>query len=409
VVQSWLPEWTFGWAHNIGGYPLVVFELGIVTALLTLLIVRLARAGSPLRTALGGTIAVGLGAAYWAPRPLLFGLVCMALLITIVEKRRSPWWLIPLVWFWVQCHGSFPLGLVWLGARALGEGIDWRAWPHETMRYVMGFIAGLAVAIVNPLGAKLLAFPFTLGAKQSIFTSIVEWRSPDFQSTEGRFALFFALLALALLIRSRVPWRDVVPVIVFFAAALIAVRNIPVAAIVLAPVLGRILKRPESSAPRGGERTPDPASRVRLQRVATVVIALAFVLFGATTVFGTKSDALVLGAYPESAVTFLQKRGLLTPAHRLAHEDFVGNYLTQRFGYQARDFIDDRYDMFPLGVSKDYLTLLGGKPGALGVLDRRKIDLVLWERNKPLATILAHDDHWREIYRKDSWVIFQRV
>ncbi|HEX8769430.1 MAG TPA: hypothetical protein VF711_01535, partial [Acidimicrobiales bacterium] len=297
VVQSWLPEWSYGWAHNLGGYRLVVLEQAVVTALLAWLIVRLARAGSPLRTGLAGTIALGAGVAYWSPRPLLFGLVCMALLVTIVEKRRSPWWLIPLVWFWVQSHGSFPLGLVWLGARAVGEGIDWRAWPGETIRYIMGFVAGLAVAIINPLGAKLLAFPLTLGEKRSIFSGIVEWQSPNFQKSGGRFTLVFLILAVALLIRFRVPWRDVVPVIVFFAAALVAVRNIPMAAIVLAPCLGRALKRPDTSAARNVERQPDTASRLRLQRVATAVLGVAFLLFGTSVALGPESDALALEGY----------------------------------------------------------------------------------------------------------------
>ncbi|HEX8770683.1 MAG TPA: hypothetical protein VF711_07945, partial [Acidimicrobiales bacterium] len=84
------------------------------------------------------------------------------------------------------------------------------------------------------------------------------------------------------------------------------------------------------------------------------------------------------------------------------------NYLTFRYGDKVRAFIDDRYDMFPTDVSEDYLTLLGGKPGAVAVLDRRKVDVVLWQREKPLATILSRDPHWREIYNKEDWVIFER-
>ncbi|HUQ63989.1 MAG TPA: hypothetical protein VM121_09560 [Acidimicrobiales bacterium] len=408
VVQSWLPEWTYGWAHRLGGYRLVVLEQAVLMAVLAFLIVRLARTGSPVRTAVAATIAVGIGATYWSPRPLIFGLICMALLVTIVEKRLSFWWLVPLVWFWVQSHGSFPLGLVWLGARALGEGLDWKAWPRDTVRYVTAFLGGLVVAILNPLGARLLAFPFTLGEKRSVFSSIIEWQSPNFQKAGGRYAVVFLVLALALLVRARIPWRDVVPIIVFLAASLIAVRNVPVAAIVLAPCLGRILKRPESSNSRSTDRPPDTPSQLRLRRVVAAVLAVGFLLFGASVAFAPDRDALALGAYPKDAVTFLNERGLRTAPHRLAHQDYVGNYLTWRHGDKARDFIDDRYDMFPVGVSKDYLTLLGGKPGALGVLDRRKVDVVLWQRSKPLATILGQNEHWREIYDKDGWVIYER-
>src|SRR5438067_7842484 len=88
VVQSWLPEWTYGWVYRLGDLRLVVVEQAVLTALLAVLISLLARAGSPLRTAMASGIAVGAGAAYWSPRPLMFGLLAMAVTILIVERRR---------------------------------------------------------------------------------------------------------------------------------------------------------------------------------------------------------------------------------------------------------------------------------------------------------------------------------
>ena len=114
-----------------------------------------------------------------------------------------------------------------------------------------------------PLVTKLLAFPFTLGDKREVFERIIEWMSPNFQRSDGRFALMFLVLALLLLIRARLSWRDVVPVVAFLAAGLLAVRNLPISAIVLAPVLGRVLKRPDSLPPL----PPPPPSRQRVNRV----------------------------------------------------------------------------------------------------------------------------------------------
>jgi len=237
VVQSWLPEWTYGWAYRLGGLKLVVLEQAVLIAVLAWLVVRLARAGSPLRTTLASLAAVGVGSALWTPRPLLFGLICMALTIGVVERRRSPWLLLPIVWLWVNSHGSFPLGLAWLGARAIGEALDWKAWPRETWRYVGGFAAGLVVAVANPLGPRLLLFPLTLGEKKEAFQNIVEWRSPDFSRGGGYFALAFLGLGLILLFRARLPWRDIVPVVGFLVAGLLAARNLGPLAVVMAPVV----------------------------------------------------------------------------------------------------------------------------------------------------------------------------
>lgn len=398
VVQSWLPEWTYGWADRFG---LVVVEQAALMGVVAWLVARLAKAGSPLRTALSAGIAIGIGAPYWSPRPLLFGLICMALTVLVVERRRTPWLLVPVVWIWVNSHGSFPLGLAWLLARGLGEWLDWKDWPRETLRYVWAFLGSLALAAVNPLGARLLLFPLTLGQKRAAFETILEWQSPNFHLTGNRFALVFLTVGLFLLLRARLTWRDTVPAVTFIAISLYAVRNLPLLAIVLAPVLARIFRRPEYATPR-----PAPTDKQLLvNRAMGLTIALTFVLFGATAANGT---ALNLKGYPAAAVTYLERNHLLSHPHRLAHQDVVGNYLTLRYGRRVPIFIDDRVDMFPVKVSQAYLRLLRGRTGALGTLDTYGVDVVLWERDLPLAEMLALSPDWQETFSRDGFVVFER-
>jgi len=423
VVQSWLAELTYGWAYRVGGLRLVVLEQSVLVAMLVWLVLRLARAGSPLRTALAGGTAVCVGAAFWTPRPLLFGLICMALTILIVERRKSPWLLVPVLWVWASTHGSFPLGLVWLGGRMVGEGIDARAWPKDAWRYVVGFLAGLAVSVVNPLGLKLLAFPLTLGEKQESFRNIVEWRSPDFSRAGGHFALAALALALILLLRARIGWRDIVPVVGFLIAGLLAARNIGVLGVVLAPALGRALRRPDVDAsvvapadppPEEEEEEPSPpppaeapapalGSRVRINRAILALIGAAFLVFTASIY---DKPPLDLVGYPEEPMAFLDEEGLLAAPHRLATQDFIGNYLTLRWP-AVPVFVDDRFDMYPLSVSRDYEALLSGRGSSLEILDREKIDIVLWQPKLPLVPLLEARG-WRQTYTSDDWVVLQR-
>ena len=406
TVQSWLPAWTYGWAHSLGGTRLVVLEQGLLCAGLAWLMFRLAKAGSPVRTAIAASVAIGIGFAYWSPRPLLFGLICMALVITVVEGRQSPWLLVPIVWFWVQSHGSFPLGLVWLAARAFGQWLDWKAWPYDTMRYIGAFAVGLVLSVVNPLGARLLAFPFTLLEKQSNFASILEWQSPNFRGLEGRFALVFLVAALVILFRAKVSWRDLMPVAAFVVISLLAMRNLPALAVVIAPVLGRALRRPEgTSRPSDADARLTP-SRQRMNPAVMAAIVAMFVLFAASI---WTSPAIEAAGYPETAVTYLDEEGLLTEPHRLAHQDFVGNYLTLRFGRRVPVFVDDRYDMFPDDVARDYRTMRAGGPEALSLLNRYEIDVVLWNRDQPLATVLAASDAWTEVFRDGEWVVYRHT
>ncbi|MBV9412504.1 MAG: hypothetical protein JO148_12965 [Acidimicrobiia bacterium] len=403
VVQSWLAEWTYGLAHDIGGYRLVVVEQAILMAVLAVLLGILARAGTPLRTALAAGIAVGAGAAYWVPRPLMFGLICMALTVLVLERGWSRWLLIPIMWVWVSTHGSFILAIAWLGGRGVGEAIDKKGWPSKSVHYAVGMVAGLIVSAFNPLGPKLLTFPLAVQQKASVFKTIVEWHSPNFQTAAGEFTLVFLVAALIVLMRRGVSWTDMVPIVGLLAASLIAQRNLPLAAVVMAPALGRALSLERDRAPTGASGTRREPSMVNM--AFAVVLALAFLLFTAGIY---RQAPLSLKSYPVSAVDFLEQSGLRGPAHRIAQQDVVGCYFDLRFGDQARVFVDDRYDMFPLSVSNDYASLLKGNQDALEVLDRRKVDVVLWDRTLPLVTTLQATGKWQQVYKKGDWVVLHR-
>jgi hypothetical protein len=405
VVQSWLPDWTYGWTHRLGGMPLVVLEQAVLVGSVALLVGRLARAGTPLRTALSATLAVGIGAPYWSSRPLLFGLVAMALTVAVVEGRRSPWLLVPIMWVWVNAHGSFVLAVAWLGARAAGEALDRRGWPRDSGRYAGGLVAGLVVSMANPLGPRLLTFPLAVADKRAIFKTILEWRSPDFQTAAGTFTLVCLLGALLVLLRRGAPWRDVVPVVLFLGLGVVAQRNLPLAAIVVAPALGRALRPAGTTGPSG------TGVGVAVERpVLNLGIGAALALVAVSMVTGVLSEpGLNLAGYPVAAVTYVQQTGLRAPQHRIAQQDVVGCYLDLRYGRAARVFIDDRYDMFPISVSTDYQHLLQGNEAGLRALDRRHIDVVLWERSQSLVAALRASGRWRQVFADKQWVVLQRA
>ncbi len=72
-------------------------------------------------------------------------------------------------------------------------------------------------------------------------------------------------------------------------------------------------------------------------------------------------------------------------------------------------FIDDRYDMFPAAVIRDYQRLLTAAPETNTILEMWKIDVVLWERRLPLTALLKASGHWLEIYSDERWVGLRRL
>jgi hypothetical protein len=200
------------------------------------------------------------------------------------------------------------------------------------------------------------------------------------------------LVALVLLVVRRGAIEDALVVSLFAASAMLASRNVPLAAIVTTPVLARGLTGLGSFA--GVRRTAASAAAV------AAVCALGAVLVASAL----ERPAYDLSAYPVSEVSWMQRHGI-GPAH-VAAPDYVGNYLEFRFGVGAKVLIDDRVDMFPSSVQRAYTTLLAGSARWQAVLTGPyRPSAVLWPRNEPLAGLVAEDPHWRVVLKDRRWIV----
>jgi len=410
VVQSWFASLVYGAAYHLGGFlfgssgqlHLELILEGVLMGLLAVLIARLARTGVAVRTMASAGVAVLFGAVFWSPRPLILGLLGLVLLITVVESEANPLWLLPITWMWVNSHASYPLGVAWLGLVFLGEVIETRSSARRLWRYVAAEIAGLVISVANPLGLRLLTFPLKVQQKSSVFRNVVEWRSPNFQTTDGVYALVLIALALLIILRARLRWSDVLPAVAFLGFGLYSLRFIAPAAVVLAPVLGRAL-RPAEPGPR---RQPDP-TLARVNRLVAVALVVLVASFGVLSLRGSGLD---LRSYPTAAEAWMADHGYFDAAtHRVAEQDVVGCYLILLRGSKGRVFVDDRVDMYPVSVSDDYDTILHAQPGSAAVLDRYRIDTVLWDRHLGLRGLLLADGGWVVSYQDKSWVVLTRT
>ncbi len=303
-----------------------------------------------------------------------------------------------MVWVWVSTHGSFPLGGAWLVLSLIGEAIQGKGVISRRRLQCLGtFVVGLVVAMANPLGPALLLFPLKVQQKQAIFKTIIEWASPNFQVGAGLLALAGLTGAVIILARGRPSWTHAIPAAVFVALGLYASRNLPAAAIVLAPALGESLRRGE---PKPSEGKPSVVDRAFVAVIGVIVLASVVSVY--------RRPGVDVGGYPVAAVTWLQQNGLRDPPHRIAAPDLAGNYLEYRFGTQSRVFIDDRYDMFPTQVSNDSDALFFVRPNALQVLDRYKVDVVLWQAEHSFAVLLTSSGRWHQVYRSEGWAVFVR-
>ena len=385
VVQSWLASLLYAGAETLAGAAGIRLLMASVAAGIAAALWRLSAPG---RTLVARIVAVGgvlaLGGTVWNERPLMFGLLFMAVVLLAADGVVRSWWLVPVGWLWVNIHGSFPLGLAVLVALAAGARLD-RADTSRERRALRDLALGcLAGGLLSPVGPVLLTFPVTLLQRREVLGHIQEWKRTDF--TQGWAQLFaaFAVLALLGLLRNR-RFRDALPVLVFTAAGVLAARNVLVAGVVLSPFVARALSGTGSVEDRRG-----PA--MRLGTIAVVVLSPLLVVTTAA-----RGDYR-LDPYPVAAVDFLEERGLLDGSVVVIEQDFVGNYLEWRYGPGVNAFMDDRYDLHDAALVEEYSVLNAGRDGWQELLDRRAVDVVLWSTEKPLTGLLDGAPAWRRAF-----------
>ncbi|MEY2421768.1 MAG: hypothetical protein QOI95_1835 [Acidimicrobiaceae bacterium] len=395
VVQSWLASLFYGAADNWWGPPGVLLLMGLSAAAVGALVWALTRPAGSLvgrLLVLIPVIVIGIDGG-WVERPLLFGLIAMGLVLLAAEGRLDPRWLVPVMWVWVNTHGSFPLGLVALALFALGRRMDNES-PVTELAALKWAAVGTALAAINPLGPRLLMFPAELLSRQGVLANVLEWQAPKFIHIGQRAFLAEVVLAIVLVAR-RPSWRTVLPLAVFTAAALLGARNTVVGSMVFIPGIARGLADLNAMTLTGEARRP-------IYRPAAFALAAVAVL---SMIVAASGPVYSYNGYPVAAVTFAQRNGLLGADSRVVSRDFVGNYLEARYGTTVPVFIDDRYDMFPAAVVDDFLVLNEGHAGWEEVLYRYHASAVLWSTNEALGQLLAVSPQWRIVYSDQEFLI----
>ena len=355
-------------------------------------------------------LAIFLGSVSFGPRTILFGYCCLIVQLLILEQFRSlgraPLWLLPpLYCLWINLHGSWSLGLIVL-AIFIGSGLvegRWgklnaERWSSRQIRKLgVATAASIAALFVNPYGYGLVLYPFDMAFNQKLNIShVAEWSSVDFHDTRGKIALLFAAVLFLGALLGRHEWRLHELGYVLFSVYLsfTYIRFLFLAGILAAPLVANLL----ASIPQYRPELDRPMLN------ATVIVGLlAFVIFDFPT--NTQLANSVDRDYPEEVLSQLAS---LPPTEHVLNYYLWGGYLGWKIP-AFRDFIDSRVDVFEhAGVLQDYLNLLELKnPDA--ILDKYRIQYILFPPGEPLTYALEHDSQWKVDFRGNVCVLFERI
>lgn len=353
-----------------------------------------------------GAVVMGLYSS--GPRMHNFGYLCLALLLITLERFQQAgkglWLLPPLFAVWVNLHGSWLFGFIFMGiylvsglvkdnqGRVVAE--PWKI--GQIRKFLLAMAASGAALLLNPYGYRLVSYPFDLLVRQGAnVANVVEWQSVDFNSGWGRPALFLLFLLLAVAV-SKARWtvRDFLMVCFVMYLALTHVRFLQLAAIVLIPII----------APKFEFCPPYDSSRDKSWRNALGAAAIvALIVWSYPS--AARLQAVIDNAFPHDALRFMQQNNV---AGRLFQGYDFGGYI-EWYAPEIKTFADGRTDIFVYnGVFDDYLKARDLKQ-PYEVLDKYNIQYVLYPPHTPLSYLLDNSSGWRVIYADSVANLYQRV
>jgi hypothetical protein len=344
----------------------------------------------------------------FGPRTLMFGWLCLiAELALLWEFRRGRDWLWampPLFAIWINAHGSWPIGILFL-AVFLASGLFEATWGSiqaerwtPAQRNKLLWILGLSVVALffNPYGWHLVAYPFhiTFGHKLTVET-VEEWQTLNFHTFRGKIAyLVITGLVLINMVRKRTwPFYELLFTLIAILAALTYTRFLVLAGIVICPQLAREFTFFEE---------PDHQNDKPILNFILIAVLAAILV----THIPSQSEIQqqIATIYPDKAAAYLRTANLDGP---IMNEFGWGGYLEWN-DPAIPFFIDPRADIFDQwGVLQEYVDAASIKQ-PLEVMDKYQIRYVIFPKKDPIPYLLTHTPGWTIRYQDDRAILLER-
>jgi len=295
------------------------------------------------------------------------------------------WAAVPATVAWANLHASVFLSPAVAGLFAVAALLRDRRWSRDVgHRAALAAACGVAT-LATPLGIDLPRYAAGLLASP-IRSSISEWGATSMTSV----AFLLAALPLVLILGAfgmRASVRDRMLAAAFTVVLFTAVRNVPVFALVVAPVALSALAaaRVARAAP------PRPASFAPWATVGAVAVVCVLIPTVAWRIAPPAQSGLPAGP---ARVLLAQARS----QPRVFCEDFAWCSLFLREPGAARFYMDGRCDPYPAPMWRDYRDVMDGNRRWAFILQRERIDAILVRRDGALDSLLAErPGTWRRI------------
>ncbi|MBG0771842.1 MAG: hypothetical protein H0S82_09035, partial [Anaerolineaceae bacterium] len=422
-------------AHNLAGFAGVILVCALVIATSFWLVYRRIRLNTNalMIALLVAFLAMTSSALHWLSRPHIFTFLFLALWIAVLDRMArgevKRWWLLPLLMvLWANFHGAFIAGFmtwflfgfgilmdqVW-GKKPLGEGLPPKFWQF----YLLGGGASLLASFINPAGIGIWGTSVGYLGESFLVDMTQEYQSPDFHLYRmWPFLLFIVLLIILFAINKRDrKFRDLVPAVAWMAMGLYSSRNIPLFAIISAPLLATELDSLFITA-ADKFKWVDKLKKVddryvvldgQLKGVVwpglVVLLAVVGLSLGFTFDFQQSGYAYDPEVFPVDAVAWLDEN----PQEGNMFNYFIwGGYLLYEEWPDELVFIDGQTDFYGEALTRQYLEVLMAVDGWEEILAEYDVAWAILPPEEVVTHLMVVDLGWEEVYRDDVAVIVHR-
>lgn len=406
-LTQWLGEVVMGAAYNIWGLN-GTKTLSVVLAAMTIGFAWMAaRFYVHTSIALGIALVCNLVQIVTPMRPQLFSFALLAMLAyllvawSVTRLRRFLLVLPALMIVWVNLHGGYVVGLIFIGLFCAGQLAEaWKAGELQSRKHKLGLLCGTAFIS----GLATLANPYGLGAWESVLmisglrsaAVISEWMPVNLTTELGWFYLlnlvpFVALLAFG----ARPTLTQGMLAGVFLVFGVLANRQVAMCAAVMAPLTAALLAKAPQYA-RLAETVSNPSRWLAHSAVAAALLAVM-------PWIAAKGDArwqeTINGQYPVNATAFLKEHGL---TKRLMSDTLEASYLIYA-GVPV--FIDGRMDLYRDKFFFDWYLAARAAPGWRNLINRHAPQAMLLRNDMALRQVMLEAGDWKAVYVDDRYAV----
>jgi hypothetical protein len=421
--HEWLAQIAFGAADMIMGLNGVVLLTAVILAsTFSLIYIDLLRYKQSLMLAGAMTFLVALATSlHWLARPHVFTLLFFTLWATrlkrISNSDKVPLWQFPVIMlFWANTHGAFITGFVTWGAYLCGWLLQ--NWfedekPPLSMIKKLLWIGGTSflITLINPVGWRLWQTSVGYVTNRYLVDLTVEYASPDFHPPIAWAALLLIALTVWLLSRSgkKRTWSESLLLTGLLILGLYNVRNMPLFAIIVAPVIITHVQFPAffSGFIHIEERliNIEKFGRGFFWPLLSVIITVVLLTSG------IKLDPQRAGyhfrpdEFPVQAIDWLETH---PQTGNMFNEFGWGGYIIYRIWPEKKVFMDGQLDFYGANITKQHEQVINAEAGWEDIIRSYDIEWMMVPTDTPISRILLIHPNWNIIYQDVTTIIARK-